>query len=1096
MNELSKVEFLEQHISKQFNSRAIVEANKQGLDYGITLQIEKKDNTLWVTFSKKKECHGFYIPLPYVDKGIILIENNEVKRAVCKYWLEEQQLMYDYMDVIHQVVCGDPTGLVPNYFIKKIIFMQQIVYSFENKNTATVIYNLQRAINDVVNKLPLHSTYMNSLVMNNRIVVIDPSFDSIQDPETRLKYHIEKSKKYFDRGWTPIGLSDGSLSDKNYTLAYDLKKFTPFGERFHNPQRNLYSTLSMKGAELPLVRSSSMEKMHEIGITRTGWNLITLFADIPDVWEDQIVVSRSAADKMAVTYERRIQCHGSMRVKEGFLLKYGQALSVSPDGRIKRFDILCDKAWVCKIAESTISVGGVPTKVHNIIVKFIRKLKDGVKITNTAANKGVVKIVDNLGQAIDPRTGETRELEVIVGCQAVRKRKNYTQILEALINNVTDEKGVVVPDYYCPTIEQIEKQLEEKGFPTDGTWQCCTNVGNLTGICGKVFWGVTHDVEDMLWQEEDVTRTNTRKLRTAGLKFSTVEIRALETRFGKDNSIIDELMSYSQGSSQLHEQLKILRSKKGEIPPDTKTIDFRNIKPVDQSNGTIVSKSAIEGTIADETLYPYSFMLNLPITYQIIVDVNDKVISEGYVQVPLNDPSRPIKYIVQLDKIYVPSMELRECWRHETGKYGLSEISALLNNIIAVSHRLDNDPESSAHIQVLHKVVYNYFNTVACRLGSKRGEISQYGMSIRYPFSAKAVATLNNRLPKNTIEIHKDMAELLDVQNGDVVLAERFPCMGFMSLRPQKVRVTSDENCKFTIRVSGNSLGSMTLDFDGDVLFLASFHTQAAKELLHREWTNPNKPCYSAILELNSKMGKPHIKELPLQDYKIQPFDLLTVNTHAEIVDKAVGVKSHTGPVIAFAYNIMRIMENSKIANNQKANCAVEIFLDKVGNSIFKQKHGVKALHSICIDAICTGDIDTLVAEGFKRGTSTIICDTIKEKARELGVDNLVQYHEYIRRTGSSNIISRIVRSMNKVYYASRSTYEGIELLSALQQPVVDIPSKLLAWSLSGKAESIKTPFDAKLNETLLQTISTKNVRKIGRIMLDFLDDTLLHKSN
>ena len=116
----------------------------------------------------------------------------------------------------------------------------------------------------------------------------------------------------------------------------------------------------------------------------------------------------------------------------------------------------------------------------------------------------------------------------------------------------------------------------------------------------------------------------------------------------------------------------------------------------------------------------------------------------------------------------------------------------------------------------------------------------------------------------------------------------------------------------------------------------------------------------------------------------------------AEVVAKATGVKSHTGPVVALAYNIMRIMENSDIKENQKVNVAIEVFLDKVANSVFKQKHGVKSLHEVVTDAICTADVETLVAEGFNRSTSVMVCDLIIKKAKEVGIKDLVWFHSTI----------------------------------------------------------------------------------------------------
>jgi hypothetical protein len=286
------------------------------------------------------------------------------------------------------------------------------------------------------------------------------------------------------------------------------------------------------------------------------------------------------------------------------------------------------------------------------------------------------------------------------------------------------------------------------------------------------------------------------------------------------------------------------------------------------------------------------------------------------------------------------------------------------------------------------------------------------------------------------------------------------------------------------------------LDFDGDVIYLASFHTPEAKLLLQKEWKNPNATCIKAIKELNGKMGAPHTKTLSLQDYNITPFEDLSATEHSDIVGRLTGVKSHTGPVIALAYNIMRIVENSGIKNSKKMQVAVEIFLDKVGNSVFKQKHGVKSLHDIVIDAICMGDVETLVEHGFNRGTSTIICDTIREKAESIGVTDLAGYHKFIRKVGGSTIINRLVREQNKIYFASRSQLEGCELLKHLEFPAVDIPSKMWKWTMSGKAERRKTPLEEMLEEDAVASLQNGGNKEVLRELFGKLDELFIPKED
>lgn len=1066
-------------IVKQFNCRL---AEKGENKDNISVSTAIRGDHLLVTFSKREEQNILDIPLPFIDREVLLVERNEVKRPICEFLIKETDQRLDYLTVIQRIIMGTNIHFMEEFVPKKLPFIQQIVNSFTYGNTSIAVYNLQQAINYIVNLMPVHSTYMNSWAMNRRLVIIDPSFNDIVDPDVRLEYQVEKSKEYFDRGWTSIGLSDGVLSDKNYILTEDLRKTVPFGFSYHNPQRNLYSTLGMKGAEDSLVRTKSMDELRKSGLNRKGWNLFTAFADVPEVWEDQILVDNSLKDYY-ITYQRRIQGFGKPLVKVGEIVKKGTKLCESPDGEFKFVEFSADKTWVENIVEKDVTVGGTQLKSYTFIIKFNRQLKDGVKITNRAANKGIIRFKD-LGYA--ECNGRREKIHVLVSSKAVLKRKNYTQILEALMNNVTGEKGAVVEDDYCPTLEAIEDALERADFPRDGSWNCDTYAGKFKAVCGKVFWGVTMDVEDMLWDSHDTIRRNNRNLRTAGIKFSTVEFRALETRFGKDNPISKEIMSYAQGAEDINEIINVLRSKRGETVSKT-IIPLATIKPLDDGSGTLFDKETISGTVADDGFAPNGFMLQLPVKYQVVLDSDDEVTYEGFPAVDVEEETKSGRRVIEYDKIYVPNRNLRGCWRHDSGKYGLSRISALLNGLVITGQRYLSNTSDGNFRASFYRAIYSYFADIASLMGTKTGEISCHGMAIRYPFSVKAVAALSCELEENTVQIHREMADNLKVKNGDVVLVERFPCLGFMSLRPQKVVVTDDPMCRFTIRASKNSLGSLSLDFDGDVIYLASFHTKAAKAALQKEVTSPNKVCYDAISVLNKKAGEPHYKAMCLQEYNIVPFKKLTVETHAALVDKATGVKAHTGPVIALCYNIMRIIENSDVNEDQEINVAVEIFLDKVGNSVFKQKHGIKSLHQIVTDAICTADVEVLVREGFKRETSEVICNILRQKAKELKVFDLKKYHIRAKEFGS-NIISRLVREQNKIYFASRSSLEGCKLLRLLEQDPVDIPSRMFKWVLSGKSEVNETVLDTMLRERLLAGIKDKVLGKKVRKMCDYIE--------
>ena len=1079
----SRTELLRSSVIEQFIARTDVEGKKKNIDFGIKLTTKVNDGSLWFILSKDEEQHSFNVPIPYEDNGVFLIKQNEVRRAVCPHFIREDDLILSYFAVMQKIICDNPEGIIPEVFIKKAPFIQQIVYSYNNGNTSTIIYNLQRAINEVINKMPLHVTYLNSWVMNRRLLIIDPAFANLKSPEERLAYQIEKNKTYFDRGWTSIGLADGNLADKNYILTCDIRHLTPFGMHYHNPQRNLYSTLGMKGDELPNVRSQSMQDLMDQGITRKGWNLFTLFVDIPDVFEDQIMVDIKHIGK-SITYEKRYECYDKLHVHKGKAIRKGQILSTSNAGTIKKFNIDCDKAKVKEIIKATTNVGGTITEVFNVIVEYKRNFRDGVKITNLHGNKGVIRMKD-LGYAIDPRTGKTRKIDIIVSAKSIKKRKNFGQLLEALLNN-TKEGPTIIPDNYQVDISYVSKILAMNNLPEDGTWSCETYMGRLDGVCGEVFWGVIASVENALWDENATIRKDIKGIRQAGLKLSHVEMRSLETRFGKDNALLTEILSYAQGSDNIHENLKVIKSKRGELPPGVPIYRAEDLSFVDQSTGTIVDEAYIKNTVVDDTFATDGFVMQLPVSYQVTLD-DGEVTHEGAANLLLP----PSENVYIFDKIYIPKADMRKCWKHDNGKLGLNEIGVLVNNMLVMSHRYIADPENAVAIRMLYNSIYTYFAKISKMLGTKRGDIAQLGMSVRYPFSTKAVATLSNRLPANTIEIHRNMANALRVTNGDVVLVERFPCLGFMSIRPQKIHITDDVLCKYTIRVSGNCLCSLGLDFDGDVIYLASFHTQEAISLLRKEWQLPNELCYEVIKQLNHKAGVPQVGCFGLNCYEIAPFENLTADALGVLVDKATGVKSHTGPVIALSYNIMRILENSEVRDDQEVNIAIEVFLDRVGNTVFKQKHGILSLHSIVMDAICTGDVEMLVEHGFKRETSTTICNIIKKKAADVGIYNLYAYHEKAKDKGWSNVINRIIRKENKIYFASRANLEGCQLLKHLEADPVDIPSRILKLIMSGKSDNAKTVLEDFMDKDAVNTIKDVDKRDACKILMDYVEKIL-----
>ena len=1032
----------------------------------ITLKTEVINDVLWATFSKGDLSKSIRIPLPIKNnKGIELLHNNDVTRAVCDYWLEREQCRLNYHEIIERLMCSDVNDIMPA-IESRSSFISKIMRAFEKDMVAFMIDSLQRLINEIVNIMPLHETDMNSWAMNHRLTIIDPDFDEISDPNRRLEYQVEKNKKYYSMfGWTSIGLSEGTLADKNAILTTDLRKITPFG-LYHNPQRNLYSTLGMKGDELPRVRSKSMNDMIENNMSRKGWNFVTTVLDTPLNFEDQILVDNRHRGLFTVV-ERKFTVYGEkLKVKTGDNIEHNSTLGISSDDTPVKMNMKCDEAKVTKISNELTDVGGEQVIISIIIVIGKRYLRDGSKFSNLHGNKGVVKFAD-LGYAINPKSAKEVPIDVMISGSSINRRANFGQILEMLANNtMPGEDPIVVEDNYQTEIQNVENRLEKDGYPRDGTWIINTYCGEFSAVTGKMFWGVTKDPQDQLWEEKHTYLTNNRELRTSGLKFSHVEIKALTTRFGTGNPVVKEILSSAQGIEIINDELKILMSMRGEIDESLPVINASSIKFVDGSKGIFHDENEIKDTVLDEEFMPEGFVLQLPTDFQVIVDKKDL---ENFVcGMPQHVQDVENKTVYLFNKIFIPNALLRRCWKHGSGKWGLSVIGALINRIIEHCYKFTLGDNVSAHSDLMRSITL-YFINIAKIMGTKRGELSTYGMAVRYPYSTHAIAALSDKLPKNTIEIHEEMANDLKVKTGDIVIAERFPCLGFMSIRPQYVEVTKDPQCKYVIRISGNSLVSMNLDFDGDTLFLASFHTPQAKEALAKEMKTPNRECEDIIEEMNRKKI-PQTKEVALNDLEIKSFNKPTNEEHAELVRKATGVKSHTGPVIALAYNLMRIVEKNVPYENIKEHVNIEVLLDFLGNTVFKQKHGIKSLQEEATDAICTADVDKMVSLGFDRDPSLLLCNLIIREAAKIGVVDLVRHNKNAKENGGSKIINKIVRTHNKIYFASRAKLGPFNLLDHLESDPVDMPSYMMTNIMS----MAKKPIEEKLGEVKLKRAERK----------------------
>jgi hypothetical protein len=148
-------------------------------------------------------------------------------------------------------------------------------------------------------------------------------------------------------------------------------------------------------------------------------------------------------------------------------------------------------------------------------------------------------------------------------------------------------------------------------------------------------------------------------------------------------------------------------------------------------------------------------------------------------------------------------------------------------------------------------------------------------------------------------------------------------------------------------------------------------------------------------------------------------------------------------------------------------------------------------LYEIVIDGVCTADVEMLCEVGFKRGTTEKLCALVKQRAESIGIFDLVKFHNKAKEMGGSNIISRIVKAQNRIYFASRSSLEGIALLKALDQPAVDIPSRMFKWVMAGKADQIKTFLDKVFTSEKVKDIKSKRIQDACVAMCDLVDQVM-----
>jgi hypothetical protein len=1007
-------------------------------DSPVEVEGQQTDYAVFFNFAFEDRKFDILIPTPYEDRNGNSIIGDTVQRCEGSWVIGDK--IYRYLDFIQHILCNRIDGLfdvtTTSSQIARLTKLHQYI------NPSLIVRSAQRLIDAVTNSLPLSEAPLKDYFMNKRVMLVDSRFKGLT-PQKKLLYQIEKEIKFFP--WSGIGLSDGSAAENNYLLMDRIQNFTPFNV-YDNPMRNLYSTLGMKGVEGPLIFT---EEEDRLGAKRTGMNLVTVFLDHPNNYEDQIIMSNRFL-KESISEPRRITTFGTVLVEKGQKIQSGQVLALEPNQTKTTFETACDEAVVEDILQGFTYFNGNKIQIHTLIIKLTRNFKHGFKITNRHGNKGVV-IFDDTGFALDPVKGKI-PVDIIVSARSVEKRKNYGQILEALTNNLKDDSYIKISSDFKVSMGKLSERLIAKGYAPDLTCPVETQWGTFKAVVGKVFWGVIKTVEDQTWTDEDLADIRSNGIHRAGLKLSPIEIKALSTIFGEDAKILfEEIMKFSSGKLQTMEQIYILMSGLGSLDEGLSKIDVEHVKPVDQEAGYFQEDHAYKDTIADIEKYPNPFLLKLPFTYYTAVYRGAQIVEEVDIYPTDADEIYATQYI------YVPGYEERKVWMHQTGLYGMNEITTLFNNLVDYCNRPRTEINWKVNAFCAMKTL---LHTISRRMSSKRGVVNQNILSVRYPSSIKGVAIQNMDLPKNTVGIHESMAEQLGVTKESYVIVERFPCLGFTSMRIQKVQVHKEESKRFSIEVSGNSLVSLGLDFDGDVIYLMSFSSKEAQELLRRTFHFPDKRMHDILETMSSKI-EPVTAELGIQDYQIKEFPPPSQEHNAEIIKNLAGVKLYTGPVIALGYNVSRIIE-PYVTYKDSLSIAIELLLDKVANSVFSQKHGIKSLQNETIEAICLADPEKIMALfgshkerarysslRIKEEEAQRVCEIIRFEASMVNVNELQSHYERHIKKGKSNIISTIVRRRRKNYFATRAALEPYHFLVNILDR--ECPKDLVAAMIRGR---------------------------------------------
>ena len=238
-------------------------------------------------------------------------------------------------------------------------------------------------------------------------------------------------------------LSMGYIGEDRFIHKKDPSKtlspsdFIPYREH-DDPNRAIMAVAHMKqscpivGGEEPIVKTPAWDKIKGC---KLGVNLRIAYVPCEGVFEDAVVISQSAAEKMTTIQTQKYEV-GKSEQEDLKNLKVGQ--------RVEMKD---------QVAGAKIKIGGVVKSIgkDSFEVETVYEMTSGNKLAGRHGNKSVISKVlpDNeMPKILNEETGKLEPAQVVMSPLSVSGRKNLGQVMETNeaegYGPVLDKKHTVV----------------------------------------------------------------------------------------------------------------------------------------------------------------------------------------------------------------------------------------------------------------------------------------------------------------------------------------------------------------------------------------------------------------------------------------------------------------------------------------------------------------------------------------------------------------------------------------------------------------------------------------------------------------------------